>query len=135
MPHSFVKNLSFCYNSFMKELFSVGVVSPLMVPRLQEIYDHFSSKFDFPHLYCGSVSDEVAKLGFEKIWGTFRLDYPLPDSPKLTRGHAWCIDYNQTIIDLTATQFNLGLVNPISERILIVTPSSPHFARYSQKTS
>ncbi len=107
--------------------------------KLQQTYEDYVSRWDFPHFHCAEVSTQVAlELGLLKIGGTFRIDRLMPENASLLspypstleQFHFWNTDRKGRIIDLTAAQYNLGLNIPIPSGVVIIDKTSPLFQRY-----
>ena len=98
--------------------------------ELRRIYEEASGYIGFPVSYCSQVSKRLVGLGFDIAKGWFLLDYPMFDALYSVERHTWAVDAEGTIIDLTAHQFNSGLINPIKPGVLIVRHESELHARY-----
>lgn len=101
--------------------------------ELSKIYDRFSSIPGFPKGFCPPTSDKVAALGFQPKAGWFKTDKPF-DPKNQKRAHLWCLDREESIVDLTASQFNTELENPVPEGALIINKEDPLYERYSPIT-
>ena len=104
-----------------------------MVEGLQAFYSIISHDWRDSRGECSEVSAQLARqFGLLYVEGKFRLDTPLMSgTSKLEEDHAWCVDGNQRIVDLTAEQFNEGLSgNPIPKGVMIISNSDELFGRY-----
>src|SRR5688572_9126286 len=95
---------------------------------LAVIYRDQFKKPHFPSRFCGYVSSMVEGLGFKIVDGNFMLDKPMNRGKRY--GHAWCVDIEGNIIDLTLTQFNKGLEQPVRKGILIIKPDDPLYRKF-----
>lgn len=111
------------------------VLDEKMVRGLQAYYDIVSRQWKDPRGECSEISIQVAKqFGLLYVEGKFRLDAPLRVGDiRLLEDHAWCIDGNMRIVDLTAQQFNSGLYNKIPRGVLIVRQEESLYSRYHSK--
>lgn len=110
----------------------VPVLDLAMVRGLEAFYEIESRSWKDPRGECSAISIQVARqFGLLYTEGKFRLDAPLQvGSQNVQEDHAWCIDGNKRIVDLTAEQFNNGLYNKIPKGLLIVKPEDALYLRY-----
>jgi len=80
-----------------------------------------------PGFDCIKASSELQKEGFPRVFGNFAVDH---HSHSRERPHWWNLLRDGSIIDITATQFNNRLNEPLCEGILIIEKDSPLFQRY-----
>lgn len=102
--------------------------------RIQDFYFELRNcERGFPNGYCYTASSLVEKhFGLGRKVGTFTLDKPDSkygyDFP-----HGWNFDADGAIIDLTASQFNDQLNEPLEQGIVVIYPNTPNYARFKQR--
>ena len=103
-----------------------------IIRRLDLLFARWKSERHFPDGHCHAVSLDVAKYGFPRVRGRFRLDAAMSGDGELNECHDWNIDNEGQIIDLTAAQFNSGLreENRVPLGILVIASTDPLSARY-----
>lgn len=114
----------------------IPVIDRNMLAGLQALYEVEAIDWKNPRGECSRISQQIARqFGLLYVEGRFRLDAPLKVEDmgkpgKLLEDHAWCVDGNMRVVDLTAGQFNRGLYNKVSRGVLIIGREDPMFARY-----
>lgn len=111
---------------------STPILDRKMIAGLQALYEVVSHDWNDARGECLKVSEQVAReFGLSYAEGAFRLDKPLGfGTDNLLREHAWCVDGNRAIVDLTAEQFNPGLVRKIPKGVLVVRKEEELYGRY-----
>jgi len=80
--------------------------------------------------WCYQVARELEKLGLEYVEGYFWADNYFGNPGKHSFDHAFTVDREDNIVDLTHIQFNPHLYKPFSEQVLVLTPDNPNWGRY-----
>jgi hypothetical protein len=104
-------------------------ITPELIKKLNNIYNDFSYRENFPHGYCDKVSTRLIDLGLCVTAGYFLVDKHGVWNT-LKRYHVWVMDADKKIIDLTAAQFNDDLETPVQKGVLIIDPKEEFYKRY-----
>lgn len=122
---------------------NLHLLDPKSRTTLTEIYNEFAKDGDFPLNFCGDVSDKIEEeLGFKTHYGAFLLDRPRenydPVDAKIAPlimacEHAFSTSPEGHIIDLTATQFNPWLFQPIRNGVIVIPRGTDKFNRYLKR--
>jgi hypothetical protein len=105
-----------------------------LLPELKRIYQEVSKWPGFPKEWCKDVSGKVQReLGLRTKDSWFLLDFAVTSFDgysRLVSYHVCSVDQDENLIDLTASQFNPYLRNPIPSGILILPPENQLCERY-----
>lgn len=115
------------------------VVDADLLRQLTVIYNGLLIQPGFPDDKCFEATQELVKLGLAPFHGWFTLDRVIEGfSSRIgyrLEPHSAAIDKNQTIIDLTATQFRYGVDEVIPRGVLLIKPAHSLYPRYKQPGS
>lgn len=105
-----------------------------LLTKIQNIYNELTQKdkdFPFPYDKCMPTSQRLSgEFGLRFVSGRFRVDHLPRRIRKIP--HFWVEDADGTIVDLTASQFNIWLNEPIPAGMLVVTSRDPLYRRYKR---
>lgn len=106
-----------------------------LLAKIQNIYNKLTQEdkdFPFPYGTCRPTSQRLSdEFGLRFVSGRFRVDH-LPRRIRKIH-HFWVEDADGTIIDLTVSQYNIWLNEPIPMGMLVVTSKDPLYKRYKKR--
>lgn len=109
-------------------------IDPEIERALRDAYQRVSKIPDFPKAACPDAAMHfLLKYGLEPERGYFLVDrMPSVNSRlELFRPHIWTPNSTKdAIYDLTLSQFNEYLLEPVPEGILVIEKDSPLYRRY-----